>query len=312
MSCNCELKQCVRNRYLLLSLIFWLHFLAVLVLGSSYHIVTDQPLFQIHLYIIKIIITQQIFRSENIYATSFKKNPEHPFITEALIYMLEACFYKSQGFCFFVFLIINCCDFWGQLIKTYSVTVNKSTRNHTLGFLACTFAFAPEREVLQMETGENQSTKKKPKTTHKKKTKQTKWGQNSNGRTATSETSQLIALGSALHGSARFCLINLSNLFLFFFVLSPPPSDPFTHTRTHTLHPNHPLSSSLSPLSPHLPLSQTRKNIPEHRCSSHLRGAFTRPIAGWHFVSQFSACFSQRDLLSYGIQWAKEKESQAS
>lgn len=60
----------------------------------------------------------------------------------------------------------------------------------------------------------------------------------------------------------------------------PPPSDPFTHTRTHTLHPNHPLSSSLSPLSPHLPLSQTRKNIPEHRCSSHLRGAFTRPIAG--------------------------------
>lgn len=237
MSCNCELKQCVRNRYLLLSLIFWLHFLAVLVLGSSYHIVTDQPLFQIHLYIIKIIITQQIFRSENIYATSFKKNPEHPFITEALIYMLEACFYKSQGFCFFVFLIINCCDFWGQLIKTYSVTVNKSTRNHTLGFLACTFAFAPEREVLQMETGENQSTKKKPKTTHKKNTQQTKWGQNANGRTATSETSQLIALGSALHGSARFCLINLSNLFLFFFVLSPPPPTlrPLhTHSHTHT------------------------------------------------------------------------------
>lgn len=220
------------------------------------------------------------------------------------------CFYKSQGFFFLFFLIINCCDFWGQLIKTYSVTVNKSTRNNTLGFLACTFAFAPEREVLQMETAENQSKKKKknPKQPTKK-TKQTKWGQNSNGRTATSEKSQLIALGSALRGSARFCLINLSNLFLFFFVLSPPPSDPFTHTRTHTLHPNHPLSSSLSP---HLPLSQTRKNIPEHRCSSHLRGAFTRPIAGWHFVSQFSACFSQRDLLSYGIQWAKEKESQAS
>lgn len=128
--------------------------------------------------------------------------------------------------------------------------------------------------------GRESEHKKNPKTTHKKKPKQTKWGQNSNGRTATSETSQLIALGSALHGSARFCLINLSNLFLFFFVLSPPPSDPFTHTRTHTLHPNHPLSSSLSPLSPHLPLSQTRKNIPEHRCSSHLRGAFTRPIAG--------------------------------
>lgn len=141
---------------------------------------------------------------------------------------------------------------------------------------------ARERSPSNGDGRESEHKKKNPKQPTKKNTQQTKWGQNSNGRTATSETSQLIALGSALHGSARFCLINLSNLFLFFFVLSPPPppSDPFTHTRTHTLHPNHPLSSSLSPLSPHLPLSQTRKNIPEHRCSSHLRGAFTRPIAG--------------------------------
>lgn len=222
---------------------------------------------------------------------------------------LEACFYKSQGFFFFVFLIINCCDFWGQLIKTYSVTVNKSTRNHTLGFLACTFAFAPEREVLQMETGENQSTKKPPKQPTKKKQ-----SRQSGVKIQMAEQQRLKHLSLSLLAQlfmAQQGFVSLTSQISSSFSLSYPPP-PHPPTPSHTLHPNHPLSSSLSPLSPHLPLSQTRKNIPEHRCSSHLRGAFTRPIAGWHFVSQFSACFSQRDLLSYGIQWAKEKESQAS
>lgn len=40
--------------------------------------------------------------------------------------------------------------------------------------------------------------------------------------------------------------------------------------------------------------------------------AFTGPIAAWHCVSQFSAYYSHRDLLSYGTQWARERESQAS
>lgn len=91
---------------------------------------------------------------------------------------------------------------------------------------------ARERSPSNGDGRESEHKKKKPKTTHKKNTQQTKWGQNSNGRTATSETSQLIALGSALHGSARFCLINLSNLFLFFFVLSPPPTLRPLHTHS--------------------------------------------------------------------------------
>lgn len=83
--------------------------------------------------------------------------------------------------------------------------------------------------------GDGRESEHKKKTQNNpQKTKQTKWGQNSNGRTATSETSQLIALGSALHGSARFCLINLSNLFLFFFVLSPPLTLRPLHTHSHT------------------------------------------------------------------------------
>lgn len=145
---------------------------------------------------------------------------------------LEACFYKSQGFFCFVFLIINCCDFWGQLIKTYSVTVNKSTRNHTLGFLACTFAFAPEREVLQMETGENQSTKKK---TPKQPTKKIHSRQ-SGVKIQMAEQQRLKHLSLSLLAQlfmAQQGFVSLTSQISSSFSLSyppPPPSDPFTHT----------------------------------------------------------------------------------
>lgn len=144
---------------------------------------------------------------------------------------LEACFYKSQGFFCFVFLIINCCDFWGQLIKTYSVTVNKSTRNHTLGFLACTFAFAPEREVLQMETGENQSTKKTPKQPTKKKQ-----SRQSGVKIQMAEQQRLKHLSLSLLAQlfmAQQGFVSLTSQISSSFSLSyppPPPSDPFTHT----------------------------------------------------------------------------------
>lgn len=102
VSCNGELKQCARNRYLLLPLILRLHFLAVLVLGSTYHIVTHQPLFQIHLYTIKIIITQQIFRSEISMPPCLKKNPGNtPESQRLLSTCWRQCFYKSQGFFLF-------------------------------------------------------------------------------------------------------------------------------------------------------------------------------------------------------------------
>lgn len=39
---------------------------------------------------------------------------------------------------------------------------------------------------------------------------------------------------------------------------------------------------------------------------------FARPIVAWHFVSQFSAEYSQRDLLTYGAQRAEERKGRVS
>lgn len=144
------------------------------------------------------------------------------------------CFYKSQGFFFLFFLIINCCDFWGQLIKTYSVTVNKSTRNNTLGFLACTFAFVPEREVLQMETAENQS-KKKKKTQNNPQKKQSR---QSGVKIQMEEQQRLKNLSLSLLAQlfvAQQGFVSLTSQISSSFSLSYPPHPPTpSHTLAHT------------------------------------------------------------------------------
>lgn len=144
------------------------------------------------------------------------------------------CFYKSQGFFFLFFLIINCCDIWGQLIKTYSVTVNKSTRNNTLGFLACTFAFVPEREVLQMETAENQS-KKKKKTQNNPRKKQSR---QSGVKIQMEEQQRLKNLSLSLLAQlfvAQQGFVSLTSQISSSFSLSYPPHPPTpSHTLAHT------------------------------------------------------------------------------
>lgn len=74
-----------------------------------------------------------------------------------------------------------------------------------------------------------------------------------------------------------------------------------------------PLASSYSRLSVFWPLlsffspSPPTSSIAQVPMLLSFMQASTGPIAAWHFVSQFSACYSQRDLLRCGIQWAAGK-----
>lgn len=145
---------------------------------------------------------------------------------------LEACFYKSQGFFFFCFFNHKLLWFLRPAHKNLLCYCQQKYEEPHTRFFGMHVCFRARERSPSNGDGRESEHKKKPQNNPQKKTKQTKWGQNSNGRTATSETSQLIALGSALHGSARFCLINLSNLFLFFFVLSPPPTLRPLHTHS--------------------------------------------------------------------------------
>lgn len=131
------------------------------------------------------------------------------------------------------------------------------------------------------------------------KQKETEGGENSNFQDIQEQLClkhhSLLLLVQLFSCTVRLRLVNLENLLLFLLLSLP----------------NRPLSSFLSPLSTSHFLKHAGIYTQAPMLLSFMQ-AFKGPIAAWHFVSQFSAYYSQRDLLSYGTQWARERESQDS